>query len=1106
MLEHTSTPSNDTKPIPTFFIGIGASAGGLEALETFFSSVSPNTGMSFIVIQHLSPDYKSMMVELLSKKTKMKVYRAEEGMVVEPDSVYLITPKKNLTIFHGSLLLTDQDHSKGINLPIDIFFKSLAEDQAEKSVGIVLSGTGSDGVRGIRAIKEAGGMVMAQNEASAKFDGMPRSAISTGLVDFILTPSEMPEKLIAFSKHPNAHKSDKSNPLLSDEESLTRIFSLLRQISQLDFTFYKPSTVIRRIERRMTINQIQELRDYVRFLESHTGEIQTLFKELLIGVTCFFRDREVFDEIMNFFLSKFTGSDNSKEFRIWIPGCSTGEEAYTYAITFKEIMEQCGKIFNIKIFATDIDKDALIQAGAGVYPESITADLNAKYLTKYFHLRDNKYHIDRSIREMVVFAQHNLIKDPPFTKIDLISCRNLLIYLQIVLQRKVLETFNYSLVPDGILVLGTSETTGEMNEYFDSINQKFKIYKSSGRKGVISPGIDFRGVSHSHANLSKATSFISRRFAAQSHDEERMLDRIISVLSEEYIPLTFIVNKFYEILHIIGNPAEYLKLVPGKVINDISKFAVKELVIPLSTGLQRVFKSSEDIKYTNIRIQSENTIKFVSMHIRIMQTKKGQDPLAAIIIKENPGTTQNCSENNNLQIFDVNKQAQDRIYDLEQELQFMRENLQATIEELETSNEELQATNEELLASNEELQSTNEELQSVNEELHTVNSQYQRKIMDLTELNNDLDNLMAVTKIGTIFLDENFEIRRFTPEITRIFKIIENDIGRPVFHLHHSIKGVDPFIAMREVLSTGKDIHLEVSTVEGNWFLMRIVPYKISYSANSGVVLTFIDYTQLKKAQDALANSEWRLSSINLTSLMGMCLLSDWTFLEVNDTFCSLLHYERHEILHKGFNILFKSELLFNNTMKSVTDLIISSKNGQIETRLLKKDGTELPALLSFTSDSPNKQNTLFLTIHDLTFKENAQSSIQEAKERYQMLFETISQGIVYQNKDGLITSANLAAQKLLGLSLDEMTGRKSIDPRWKAIRRDGSDYPGDEHPAMIALKTGQPVANSVMGVFNPVENETKWLEINAEPLFDNGDTIPSQVYTIFNDITDRYK
>lgn len=834
---------------PLYYVGIGASAGGLEALEAFFTNMPADSGLAFIVIQHLSPDYKSLMVELLSKRTGMPVRRAEEAMWVEPNTVYLIPPRKLLTIFHGKLILTDLDHSKGINMPIDAFLRSLAEDQGEKVIGIILSGTGSDGVRGIRAIKEAGGMVMVQSQESAKFDGMPRAAIDTGLTDVELPPEEMPSRLLGFLRRPFAVVADRPHALLSDEDGLTRIFALLREQTRVDFTFYKPSTVLRRIERRISVCQMTDLRDYVRLLESRPSEVSTLYRELLIGVTSFFRDREVFDEIANLYLPELLKQGNNREeIRFWVAGCSSGEEAYTLAILAQECMDRLQRSIPLKIFATDIDREAIQRAGSGIYPESIAADLPPGVLSKYFVRRENQYQVQRGIREMVVFAQHNLIKDPPFTNIDLVSCRNLLIYLQPVLQQKVLESINFSLTPQGLLLLGTSETPGEMTDFFAPLHNKFKIYRSQGKKRLVpdakllfQPVID-SGVQYTPNRRTRGFSNLSHR------EEERLLERLLDTLAEDYIPLVAVVNENMELVHLVGNTQGLLRLPTGKQINDISRMAEKELAIPMATGLQKIFGGVPELKYTNIRIPWQNAVRSVQMHILKVNGKKGQEPLAAVFIKDMPSPRPETSQGET-QEFDLSREAEQRIGDLEQELQFTKENLQATIEELETSNEELQATNEELLASNEELQSTNEELQSVNEELHTVNTEYQTKILELTEMTNDLENFMATTRVATLFLDENQEIRKFTPELGRIYRILPGDIGRPISHLTHKLIGEDPVVAVHEVLLSGKLLEREVRTEDGGYFLMRAMPYQVGGPYPSGVVLIFVDVAQLRQVE-----------------------------------------------------------------------------------------------------------------------------------------------------------------------------------------------------------------------------------------------------------------
>ena len=841
-LSHPKTPLSD---LPALYVAIGASAGGLEAIEAFFSGMVPDSGLAFIVIQHLSPDYKSLMVEILSKKTAMHVLRAEDGMRVEANTVYLIPPKKNLTIFHGELFLSDQAQIKGlINLPIDVFLRSLAEDQEEKAVAVILSGSGSDGMRGVRTIKEYGGMVMVQKEDTARFDSMPRAALSTGLADFVLPPDEMPERLLAYVKHPYVSKVERMEGDINDADALPRIFSLLRDRFKVDFTHYKPSTVLRRIERRLSINRVDGMREYLHYMQNYPGEAGVLFRELLIGVTRFFRDREVFDALSEQWMPVILGRKDSRETRIWVAGCSTGEEAYTLAILAKETMQRANISRDVKIFATDIDREAIQSAANGVYPESIAADVPPEFLTKYFFRQKDSFQITRSIREMVVFAQHNLIKDPPFTRIDLVSCRNLLIYLQPILQQKVLEFFNFSLSPSGILLLGSSESTGDMGAYFETLDLKNKIFRNVGR---VKPLVGDMMQDMEMRQPDRAGRMPRRTF---QNADERLLDRLLEGLQEE-IPLSLVVNEHLEVLHVIGETEGFFRLPSGRLTTDITKMAVKELAIPLSTGIQKVFRTGEPLRFSNIRMWRGEYCRTLNLRIKPLPMKKGQEPLVLVMVEE-VRSVETEALPPTLQTYDLSREAEQRISDLEQELQFSRENLQATVEELETSNEELQATNEELLASNEELQSTNEELQSTNEELYSVNSEYQSKIMELSELHNDVDNLLSASQIGQLLLDENLEIRRFSEKVSEIFAILDTDLGRPLSHIAHHLENVDPIGEIAGVQKSGLMRELEVRTRSGRWYLMRVVPYLVGPEVFSGMLISFVDISRIMDAEKEL--------------------------------------------------------------------------------------------------------------------------------------------------------------------------------------------------------------------------------------------------------------
>ena len=1092
----------DNPNAPSHYVGIGASAGGLEAIDAFFTHMSSQSGLAFIVVQHLSPDYKSLMVELLSKKTAMPVHRAEDGMTVAADNVYLIPPKKNMTIFHGKLLLKDQDPARGINLPIDIFLRSLAEDTAERSIAIILSGTGSDGTRGVRAIKEFGGMVMVQSEESAKFDGMPRAAMSTGVADFILPPEKMPEQLMAFVEHPYVSREKRSETLLSDEDSLTRIFSELREKTKVDFTYYKPSTITRRIERRMTVNQIDDLAEYVRYLHTYPGEVMTLYRELLIGVTSFFRDPGAMQELLETTLPELLKRAQNREIRFWVAGCSTGEEAYTVAILAREAMERLKISRDIKIFATDIDRDAIVTAGNGVYPESIAADLTPILLGKYFYRREENYQIARHVREMVVFAQHNLVKDPPFTKIDMVSCRNLLIYLQPVLQQKALEMFNYSLDAKGILFLGTSETVGEMSDCFETVHQKFRIYRSRGKTRTQPKDLS---VSPQDAVRYRMPTY-GARIARPRHagrDDDQMIQRYLNVLADHVIPLSVIVNEQMQALHIIGNTEGFFKVPSGRTDHDITKMASADLAIPLATGIQKVFRTQREVSYANIRLRYMEMNRSLRLRILPLPEKKGYDPLAAVFFQEIQDKAKKDADSGD--DYDVGEETRQRIGDLEQELQFARENLQATIEELETSNEELQATNEELLASNEELQSTNEELQSTNEELYTVNAEYQSKIIELTELNNDVENLLTSSRIGKLLLDEDLEIRKYSPEVGKIFNILEKDLGRPIAHISHRLADFDPVAVARQVLADHRPIEKDVQTDHGAWYLARILPYHIAPNTYSGVVMTFIDITELKSTQDQLDESRQSTTDISQYMPAGLFVYrlndqGDLVLESSNPEAERLTGVGGETWVGKRFEAIWPRAAAMGIS-KQFRQVMETGKTCFMEN--VEYQNGELQGAFHIRAFRLPERR-LAVSFEDVTERNRMATELEKSEDRYRKLFDTMAQGVVYQRADGEIISANPSAERILGLSAAQLQGRTSMDPQWKALREDGSPLPGNDHPSMVALRTGKPVTGVIMGVHSPQFDETRWIMVTAIPEFRDGEASPFQVYTTFEDITDR--
>ncbi len=860
-------------------IGIGASAGGLEALEHMFRNLEPSTKVSYVVVQHLSPDYKSMMVELLSKHTSLPIQQASDNQKVLPGNIYLIPPKKNIRLKNGHLVLEDIHSAPGnLNLPIDNFFISLAEEQGEKAIGIILSGTGSDGTRGIRRIKEKGGLVIVQDEKEAKFDGMPRSAIATGLVDYILSVEKIGSVIQKFIEHPLIVKEIDPLPQ-EDEDSYDTILALIKKQSGIDFSNYKSATVVRRIARRMSLNQIESLRDYRQYLELNPREVNILERELLIGVTCFFRDSEAFEFLKKEAFPKiFSRKQKKDQVRFWVTACSTGEEAYSLAIIAKEFMRENNTRYDLKIFATDVDPYALKTAGTGSYTDSIAADISEERLRNFFIKKGNIYQINPEIREMVIFAPQNIIKDPPFSRIDLISCRNFLIYLQPEVQKKILQMFHFSLLTGGILFLGTSESLGDLSPYFSELHSKWKIFQSKPGNLSYSPGtLNSETPTYTYRSI-YTNSILNRNLR-----EEKILDKLFTNILEKYLPPCAVVNDNNQIIHVVGNINPYVKMQSGKVNFDITNMVDKSIRIALSTGLRKCFLENKEVVYKNISLQEDYYRRILNLIIQPIASEGNEPKLAVVIFEEvHTGNLKLPASDSSSKEYNFDENMHQRLIELEQELEFNKENLQATIEQLETSNEELQATNEELLAANEELQSTNEELQSVNEELVTLNSEHQSKIRELTELNNDMNNLLANTEIGVIFLDEDLNIRKFTPTAQKIINLMPSDKGRPISHISHRFnEPISLYEEAGKVISQKTSMEREISSKDENgntlYFLMKILPYKTFENGIRGVVISLVDISELKK-MEILMTERFKFKSEILESINESIITTDHDF------------------------------------------------------------------------------------------------------------------------------------------------------------------------------------------------------------------------------------
>lgn len=842
------------RPAATRIIGIGASAGGLSALEEFLHPILPDSGIACVVVQHLDPTQKGLLPELLQRVTAMPVRAAEQDMRVEPGHVYVIPPNSELTVVGTMLHLAKPEEPRGMRLPINILFSSLASGQGERAIGVVLSGMGSDGTLGLQAIKGVGGLTAVQSPASAQFDSMPRSAIEAGCADIVATPSELPGRILAVVAQTNDSStvSDETAPLPDTATPLDRIVALLQRRIRHDFSLYKPSTLRRRSERRMAIHGIASLAQYADFLEHNAQESELLFKELLIGVTQFFRDPAAWEHLAETVLPELLARrKGDHKLRAWVIGCSTGEEAYSLAMVFTEVMERSPQpdAITLQIFASDLSPDGIATARRGQYPLAIAGDVSRERLERFFTTHERHYQINQEIRDMVLFTQHDVILDPPFTKLDLIACRNLLIYFGPVLQRKLVPLFHYSLRPGGVLFLGTSETVGQFSHLFNPIESRLRFYQRQEHPSM--GGRDF--LLHAFPPLSGPNK---EHPVSPTEDSSRPTDELQAaadqVLLQVYAPAAVVLNGDGDIVYISGHTGKYLEPAAGKANWNIFAMAREGLGGPLASALKKAATSDHPVHLHSLEVPTPAGVQRVDVTVQAFYGSSRLRGMTMIVFHDLPPS---AAGRGGRSTKGKGSRPAAHVAELQQyraEIESLREEARISREESQVANEELQSANEELQSTNEELNSSKEEMQSMNEELQTINAELQAKLDDLALAQSDMQNVLNSIEIAILFLDQDLNVRRYTDRAARVFSLRESDVGRPLSDLSTNLEYPELHDDARATLRTLAASEKPVTTDDGRWFMVRIMPYRRLDNVIDGVVITMVDITETKRLEAAL--------------------------------------------------------------------------------------------------------------------------------------------------------------------------------------------------------------------------------------------------------------
>ena len=1084
-------------------VGIGASAGGLAALKGFFEALPMDTGAAYVVIQHLDPKHESFTAEILARSTAMPAVQVTNAMKVEPNHVYVIPPNAYLTLNDHTFKLDEPILRHGLRMPIDAFLWSLAEQHEERAIAIIVSGTGSDGSLGLKAIKGGGGLVLAQSPETTEYDGMPRSAIATGMVDVACAVEDMPKHLMDYLQNPcivaltNTKQAETVAP--NEAKQLSAILALLQTSSGQDFRVYKLGTLGRRINRRMGLHHINSMADYLTFMRSEKNEATLLFKDLLIGVTAFFRDTEAFEALKNKVIKPLVAAKHTDEvIRAWIPGCATGEEAYSLAMLLIEALDQANKHCPIQIFASDIDEAAINIGRSGLYPQNIAANVSTERLQRFFIKEEKGYRINKPLRESVTFATQNLISDPPFSNLDIISCRNLLIYLNADIQTKVLALFHFALRPDSYLFLGHSETTSQQEELFVAMVKKWRIYR---RKAARTAHLDFPIGSRTHISQ---PNIIAK---TKSKQQVRLSEVAQQHLLKEFSPAAVLVNHKHQILHFSGPTSRYLEQPSGAPTQDLLTLARHELRSKLRIALRRVISEKQRITVDDVQLLRDNEKVNINVILRPLLVPSLAEQLILITFEDLHGFPVDSQENK----VATSPADPSLLQQLEDELHIAREDLQTNIEEMESANEELQAANEEVMSVNEELQSSNEELesskeelQSMNEELTTVNNQYKDKVDELAKTNDDLTNLLTSTDIATLFIDAQLRIVRFTPATGRLLNLLSSDIGRPISDIRPKFTDNCLMDDVYKVLDKLSPMECEVNTENGECFLRRIMPYRTSDNRITGVVITFIDISARKRAEE----NNLRLATVVRDSNDAVTLINtDGKITAWNHGARKMYGWSEQEALQMNIR-----DLVPGNDWPKLSDLLQHIYKGEeihsAEAQRMCKDGNVLNVLMTVTPlyDQTGQVISIATTERNITERITMEQQLHASESNFRALVESAPDALVIVNSKGKIEVANGQAEELFGYSVNELLGMsvEQLMPhryadRHLINRQQYFDEPklrvvGDEVQPMALNKNGDEIPIEVS--LSPIETDhgrvvsaairdIRQRKINEEKLFE---------------------